>query len=70
MGFLGAGTIIKSADGGLTGLTTATTIEDRTEERPLLKPYMEQLCATLLQGCRRLRRNQLRPLRERAAEKS
>ena len=26
MGFLGAGTIIKSADGGLTGLTTATTI--------------------------------------------
>merc|ERR1719247_2770236 len=31
------------------GLTTATTIEDRTEERPLLKPYMEQLCATLLQ---------------------
>ena len=26
VGFLGAGTIIKSADGGLTGLTTATTI--------------------------------------------
>ena len=26
MGFLGAGTIIKSGDGGLTGLTTATTI--------------------------------------------
>merc|ERR1719247_409693 len=31
------------------GLTTASTVEDRSEERPLLKPYMEQLCATLLQ---------------------
>merc|ERR1719482_420605 len=27
------------------GLTTASTVEDR----PVLKPYMEQLCATLLQ---------------------